>query len=314
MDQFLQEVIKGLSSSPKQLDSKYFYDATGDQIFQQIMHSEEYYLTRCEMEIFQEQSIKIASALTAISPTFDIVELGAGDATKSVHLLKQLSNMGISYSYMPIDISNNVIQQLEKQLPLQVPGINIQGLNGEYFSMLEKVKTLSNNIKVILFLGSNIGNIPIEESQHFLTELRSHLNPRDLVFIGFDLQKDPQVILDAYNDKAGLTRDFNFNLLRRINSELSGNFQLQHFKHFPTYDPGTGACKSYLVSMQDQQVEIADHTFHFKQYEAVFMEVSQKYLPQQVDDLASQSGFKSLQKFYDNKHWFVDVLWQVSNQ
>ncbi len=241
---------------------------------------------------------------------FDIVELGAGDGLKSTYLLKELINQEVSFTYFPIDISSNVIQWLQTELPKRLPGLQMQGLNGEYFNMLEKAKTLSNKIKVVLFMGSNIGNIPIEKAPAFCQSLREHLLTDDLVLVGFDLIKNPQLILDAYNDKQGYTKEFNLNLLQRINEDLGADFILDQFQHYPTYDPQTGACKSFLISLQDQDVHIANNRFHFYEHEPVHMEISQKFIPEQTDTLAKQSGFIPVAHFYDSKKWFLDALWQ----
>lgn len=310
MKQFLQDVIKGLSAPKKYLESKYFYDAKGDELFRQIMACDDYYLTNCEMEIFTSQTAELAACFTNRLLEFDVVELGAGDATKSVHLLKQLVDQQVPFTYYPVDISTDVISLLHRELPRRLPDLKIQGLNGEYFTMLTKAKTLSDRIKVVLFLGSNIGNIPLQDATIFCRQLRDNLVPGDLLLIGFDLQKNPQTILNAYNDRDGFTRQFNINLLERINKDLSGNFDVNQFLHFPTYDPGTGACKSYLVSLQDQQVEVADHSFNFYKYESIFMEVSQKYTIGQIEELAVSSGFKTTNHFFDSKNWFVDAVWE----
>lgn len=310
MNQFLNDVLKGLSSPKKYLESKYFYDEVGDELFRQIMACNDYYLTRCEMEIFTLQTAQLASSLTGSQVPFDVVELGAGDATKSIHLLRHLVNTHVDFTYYPVDISAGVISLLHDQLPRQLPELQMQGLNGEYIEMLEKSKRLSDKKKVVLFLGSNIGNVSLEQSTAFCRQLRQHLSPGDKLMIGFDLQKDPQVVLNAYSDREGFTRRFNLNLLHRINKELSGNFDVNAFKHYATYDPGTGACKSYLVSQADQQVEVADRSFYFNQYEPVFMEVSQKYTVSQTRELAANSGFKPVTQFFDSKRWFVDTVWE----
>ncbi len=310
MNQFLNDVVKGLSAPKKYLESKYFYDAKGDELFRQIMNCPEYYLTDCEMEIFTDQTASLAGALVNQHSEFDIVELGAGDATKSIHLLKELANDNVAFSYYPVDISTDVISLLHRELPKHLPKMEFKGLNGEYFSMLQKANSLSDRTKVVLFLGSNIGNIPFENSIAFCKNLRESLAPGDLLLIGFDLQKDPETILDAYNDRGGYTRQFNLNLLHRINRELSGNFDISQFKHYPTYDPGTGACKSYLISLKDQQVEVADFSFKFCMYEPVFMEISQKYTLPQTNEIALASGFKPVQHFFDSRNWFVDALWE----
>ncbi|GEO09375.1 L-histidine N(alpha)-methyltransferase [Segetibacter aerophilus] len=310
MSQFLEDVLKGLSAKEKYLQSKYFYDANGDKLFQSIMGSKEYYPTKCEMEIFTQKTSELVTVLTGQNKEFDIVELGAGDATKSVHLLKGLLDNKVTFTYFPVDISANVIDLLQNELPKKLPTLKLQGLNGEYFKMLEKAKTLSDKIKVVLFLGSNIGNVPLEKAGDFVTLLRQHLKPGDLVLIGFDLKKDPKTILDAYNDSCGFTRDFNLNLLRRINNELQGNFNLDNFYHYPTYDPATGATKSYIVSKVEQQVSVAENLFDFSEGESIFMEISQKYTVQQTDELAKQTGFEPIHHFYDTKKWFLDAIWR----
>lgn len=310
MSQFLEDVLKGLSAKEKFLQSKYFYDANGDRLFQQIMGCREYYPTKCEMEIFAKKTNELVAVLTEQTREFDIVELGAGDATKSFYLLKGLLDEKIAFTYLPVDISQNVINLLHRQLPEKLPGLQLNGLNGEYFAMLQKAKALSKRTKVVLFLGGNIGNVPLDKAADFAISLRSHLKKGDLVLIGFDLKKDPKTILDAYNDSAGFTRDFNVNLLSRINSELNANFNLNEFYHYPTYDPSTGACKSYLVSRTEQRVEVADHSFFFAAGEPVFMEISQKYTVEQTDELANRTGFEPVHHFLDSKKWFLDTAWK----
>ena len=306
---FHGDVIKGLKSSPKYLDSKYFYDGIGDKLFQQIMHCPEYYPTRCELEILSGQTDALIKLFTQSDEGFDLVELGAGDALKSSYLLENLVQSKIDFTYYPIDISENVINHLHQDLPQRIPVLPIHGLNGEYFEMLQKANNLSKRKKVVLFLGSNIGNMFPEDAETFCRRLKENLSLGDLLLIGFDLKKDPLTILDAYNDKQGFTRDFNLNLLNRINRELGGNFKIEHFKHFPTYDPGTGSCKSYLVSSRDQKVRINDIEIDFKENECIHMEISHKYTIDGIDKLARATGFTPLSYFYDSKKWFVDAVW-----
>ena len=310
MNKFLEDVLKGLSAPDKFLESKYFYNAKGDALFQQIMKCPEYYPTRCEMDIFTNQTNQLASALTMQHSEFDIFELGAGDATKSFYLLKCLTEKKVNFTYFPVDISKNVIDSLHQSLPQKINGLKVYGLNGEYLEMLAKAKTLSDKTKVVLFLGGNAGNVPLSKAAEFFALMRQHLLPGDLVLTGFDLKKDPLTILNAYNDKAGFTRDFNLNLLSRINSELNSNFIIDNFYHFPAYDPLTGACKSYLVSCKEQEVNITGNHFSFRQGETIFMEIAQKYTIKQTEDLAKQSGFIPVCNFLDSNKWFLDTLWK----
>jgi L-histidine N-alpha-methyltransferase len=310
MNQFLHEVLKGLESTPKYLQSKYFYDKKGDEIFMQIMNSDEYYLTNCEMEIFSTQTSEIADIIIDQHHNFDVVELGPGDAVKSMYLLKELVNKKAISTYFPVDISNNIINLLHKKLPEQLPDLNIHGLNGEYLAMLSSAKQISKKIKLVLFLGSNIGNILKEEVREFCQVLRSQLSKGDMVLIGMDLVKNPRQILAAYDDRNGYTRDFNLNLLQRINDELGGNFNIEAFEHYATYDPATGTCKSYLISIKDQDVTIDNVISNFKKNEPVFMEVSQKYSVGESDEIARQSGFAPIAHFFDKNEWFTDVIWK----
>ncbi|MCO5936640.1 L-histidine N(alpha)-methyltransferase [Mucilaginibacter sp. RB4R14] len=308
-DRFLQDVVAGLTSTPKHLESKYFYDAQGDKIFQELMNCEEYYPTNCEMEIFTSQTAEICKAIIADGDAFDLIELGAGDATKSTQLLKYLIDNEADFTYLPIDISDNVISYLNITLPVTLPGIKIEGLNGEYFDMLKKAAAISNKRKVVMFLGSNIGNMQVADAEGFCKELRNNLSTGDMVLIGVDLKKNPATVLAAYNDSEGITKRFNINLLERINRELGGDFNTRQFDHYAMYDPETGSCKSYLISLADQEVKIGQEIISFQKDEYIYMEISQKYAVEQVNEMAGKSGFKPLDRFFDNKKWFVDAVW-----
>jgi L-histidine N-alpha-methyltransferase len=307
---FYKDVLDGLRAENKYLSSKYFYDETGDKLFQQIMASPEYYPTRCEMEIMQHQSGKMAKLFMEESPAFDLVELGPGDATKSWFLLRELQKERAAFTYYPIDISSQVIGWLEDKLPATLPGIRMQGLNGDYLEKMHQLNAFSPNRKIVLFMGANIGNMNIQQATHFCRQLRDNLQPGDLLLIGFDLKKHPRTVLDAYNDRQGITRAFNLNLLRRINRELGGDFDIEQFDHYPVYDPVSGACKSYLISLKAQEVHIGDKTVSFRENEAIHMEISQKYTLEETELLAMQSEFEPVHTFFDSKKWFADVLWQ----
>lgn len=308
-EQFYKDVIAGLTATPKHLESKYFYDAHGDKIFQELMGCDEYYPTNCEMEIFTSQTAEICKAIIADGDAFDLIELGAGDATKSTQLLKYLIDNKADFTYLPIDISENVISYLNITLPVTLPGIKIEGLNGEYFDMLKKAAAISDKRKVVMFLGSNVGNMPVNDAEVFCKELRNNLSEGDMLLIGVDLKKNPATVLAAYNDSEGITKRFNINLLDRINRELGGDFNTRQFDHYAMYDPETGSCKSYLVSLADQKVKIGDATIAFQKDEYIYMEISQKYAVEQVNEMAAKSGFKPLNQFFDAKKWFVDAIW-----
>ena len=168
---------------------------------------------------------------------------------------------------------------------------------------------------MILFLGSNIGNFLKPVAEDFLTKLANILVKGDKLLLGVDLMKDPQVIANAYNDSKGITREFNLNLLTRINRELKGNFDLQNFEHYPYYNPVSGTARSFLMSKTRQTVTIdrLNASFHFDAWEPIHTEYSHKYNLPELTQLAEDSGFRVLKNYLDSKHYFVDGLWQVAD-
>lgn len=308
---FLADVLEGLSSSPKKLHSKYFYDEAGDRLFQQIMNMPDYYLTNCELDIFKNKTELLAKSILIDNEPFDLIELGAGDAMKSSYLLEHLTKKNIDFTYMPIDISGHILEELNEKFSRDLPELDVITLEGDYFDMLDKAMTISQRRKVVLFLGGNIGNMDMGESYHFCRELRRKLNRGDILLIGFDLKKNPQTILDAYNDEAGITSSFNLNLLIRMNRELEADFDVLNFQHYQTYDPISGACKSYLVSLTEQNVHIGNQIFRFEENELIDMEISQKFSQDDISKLARDSKFHIIDEIADSKNWFVDSIWQV---
>ncbi|QBA21491.1 L-histidine N(alpha)-methyltransferase [Chryseobacterium indologenes] len=310
-DNFGSDILKGLSAHPKKLSSKYFYDKTGDHLFQQIMAMPEYYLTNCELDIFQNKTEELVKAISNINESFDLIELGAGDAMKSSYLLRNLVEKGTNFTYMPIDISGNILSVLQENLKKSLPELKVLPLEGEYFDMLDKATGISKRKKVVFFLGGNIGNMESEEAAHFCSEVKRKLNSGDLFLVGFDLKKNPHTILAAYNDPVGITASFNLNLLTRINRELQADFKVENFQHYQNYDPVSGDCRSFLVSLCDQEVHIGNCLFTFKKDELIDMEISRKFSEQDIRKLAGDSGFHILAEIKDSKNWFVDSIWMV---
>lgn len=312
MSQFARDVREGLSSKPKRLSSKYFYDTRGDEIFQQIMQMDEYYLSRAELGIFKQHK---QSILELIDPgtAFRLVELGAGDGTKTKILLDHFVNQQADFIYCPIDISANVLKQLQRSMLADIPQLKIEPMAGDYFKMLGELKFKNHFKTIVFFLGSNIGNYQKEMAIEFLTGIHDNLQKGDLLMIGFDLKKDPKIILNAYNDPNGITKAFNLNLLERINRELGGDFDTSQFDHNPIYDPATGQCRSYLISKRSMKVRIEalDMVVDFKPWEPIFMEVSKKYDLEEIDELAELTGFRVLENFFDTDRLFTDSVWEV---
>ncbi len=306
-------VLEGLSTRPKGLPSRLFYDDKGSKLFTKIMKLDEYYPTRCETEILTKYSPMIAQHLQ--NQEFNIIELGCGDGTKTTILLDSLIKEETKIKFVPLDISKAAISFLHSNLLKKYKTIpfEVNGLVAEYFQGLSWLSENASSKNLILFLGSNIGNLNKPMALRFLRHLWYSLNDGDLVLIGFDLKKDLDTLYNAYNDKEGVTKEFNFNVLDRINSLLGGNFDRNKFQHQGLYNVQTGAMESYLISQEAHWVKLAelDKEFHFNPWEAIHMEYSYKYLETDITDLAKSTGFNILDNYTDKDNFFIDSLWEV---
>jgi dimethylhistidine N-methyltransferase len=312
LTQFAEDVLRGLSSTPKQLSSKYFYDDEGSRLFQEIMRLPEYYPTRAELKIFTEQTDAIHDVFVDNAPAIDLIELGAGDGTKTAVLIEHFLKNDTDFTYSPIDISQEANDALSARFREKFPELRIDPHPGDYFQVLTSLKNGSQRRKVLMFLGSNIGNFQRDQAVDFFRQLRAVMNPNDRLFIGFDMQKDPRVIVAAYDDPQGVTAAFNLNLLRRINRELGADFDLEKFSHYAQYRPIECAARSFLISREKQTVNIAalGRSFDLEQWEAIFMEISQKYTRAMIEDLAAESGFEIEADFFDDVNFYTDSLWK----
>lgn len=307
---FEREVKKGLMGFPKYLSSKYFYDEKGDALFQQIMELPDYYLTRCEFEILSKHTASIAKVFNA--EEFDLIELGAGDGKKTKILLKYLVEKDFDFTYLPIDISQNILDFLESDLNQQFPKLRVKPQQGTYFETLKRLAEFDSRKKVIMMLGSNIGNLLHDDAVKFLQNIRKAMNDKDMLFMGFDQKKNPQTILNAYNDSTGVTEAFNKNILTRINRELEGNFDPDQFLHWETYNPETGTAKSFLVSEVAQEIYIKklDLKVKFAAWETIHTEISQKYDDSVVEWLAGKAGLKIQEWFTDEKGFYKNYIFK----
>ncbi|HEX4922928.1 MAG TPA: L-histidine N(alpha)-methyltransferase [Bdellovibrionales bacterium] len=309
-DQY-RDLVQGLLSAPKRIPSKYFYDAAGSEIFSAIMKCPEYYLTACEDEILRENAHALVRAC-ARDRRLNIVELGAGDGTKTRHLLREAQNAGLMVSYAPIDISNGALKQLETNLAAELEGVVYNPIALDLERELSLLPLSSDAQNLILYLGSSIGNLLPTEQAAFLTELRRTMDFGDHLLVGFDLKKPCEILMPAYNDGAGWTREFNLNILRRLNRELNADFNVEAFKHQPLYNPKNGAMESWLISMAKQHVHLwhLGVTIEFKAFEAIQTETSWKFSHDEIETLAACAGFHRVDKFTDRRGWFNDELWR----
>ncbi len=308
---FASDVLVGLSQTPKRLSSRYFYDERGSRFFQKIMDLPEYYLTTCELDILQSQTEEFSSLMW--EERFNLVEFGAGDGRKTSILLRHFLDKDLAFQYIPIDISEASMQSLSDHLNINFPELTSKGIVAEYFDGLKWLNFLDSQRNMVLFLGSNLGNFDKAHARAFLHNLWNALNDGDFAVIGFDLKKDIDLMLRAYNDSRGVTAEFNLNLLHRINRDLGGNFDLSKFQFHSSYDVFTGAMESYLVSKERQTVFIKEisQSFSFEPWEPVHTEYSYKYLESDIRDLAAETGFIIEKQLYDSKKYFVDSIWRV---
>lgn len=309
---FALDVLTGLSQMPKSLPSKYFYDEEGSKLFQQITELPEYYLTQCETEILHSKKEKIARLING--RRFNLVELGAGDGRKTKILLEHFMGTGLDFCYVPIDICEAAVEELIGGIDKHSPQLPIEGLVADYCDGLHWLSNKNEHRNVVLFLGSSIGNFSYFEAREFLYSLWNSLDDGDYLLIGFDLKKDIQLLERAYNDSQDVTARFNLNLLHRINRELGGNFDADQFQHYSTYNALSGAMESYLISRQEQVVDIEalNQSFSFEAWEPVHTEYSHKYLESDIASLAEETGFTIVAQLMDSKGFFVDSVWQVS--
>ena len=328
VDEFANDVATCLASENKRLNPKYLYDHMGSQLFEQICLQPEYYLTRTEASLLKRYAPVITNL---VGSNIRIIELGSGSSSKTALLLRYLSSQKHRIFYFPIDISVSILMESTRRLKSQFPNANIIAIRSDYSTGVDRaaakcmatdgVRGKKNNInksnnnsnqysKLILFLGSSIGNFEPMAAISFLRSIRAKLHTNDFLLVGFDLQKDESVLTAAYNDKAGITAKFNLNLLARINRELGGNFKLEKFKHYAFYNREQHRIEMHLVSNTTQQVyiEALDKNFSFGKGDSIHTENSYKYSLDQIAALAKDSGFGIKKEFTDEKRWFNMAL------
>jgi L-histidine Nalpha-methyltransferase len=309
LDQFALDVKSGLSLPIKALKSKYFYDKIGSALFEQICLQPEYYITRIETNILRERSADIVSIC---SEDISVVELGSGTAAKTRILFEHVLQRQDSLHYFPIDVSHSILLESIKRLSLDYPNLHITGISSDYANGIDKATdfiTAEHHVpprKLILFLGSSIGNFEPTEAVSFFQMLRSKMERNDLLLVGFDLQKNPAILNSAYNDKAGITAKFNLNLLSRINRELGGDFDIKNFGHEAFYNQDEQRVEMHLISKKDHEayISLIEESFKFKEDESIHTENSYKYSINQITKIAADNRFEVGMNFVDTRKWF----------
>jgi L-histidine Nalpha-methyltransferase len=304
----LREVLAGLGRRPRSLPPRLFYDERGSRLFQWITNLPGYYLTRCERDILERHADDVALRLGG-RPCV-AVDLGAGDGHKTQLLLERLRARCPAVTYAPLDVSAAALDEAAARVRAELPGVAVRPLRAEYADGLRRLSA-APGVKLVLFLGSSIGNLESREAASFLRALRLSLRPGDHALVGFDLLKPVPLLRAAYDDPQGVTRAFNLNLLLRLNREWGADFDLGAFRHVATFDRRRPAMESWLESARRQTVHLAGRAFALEAGERIHTEISCKYTRRRVSRFAREAGFVEVARFEDARGWFLDALWSV---
>lgn len=298
-DDLLDDILAGLSATPKCLPSKYFYDRRGSELFEDITRQPEYYLTRVELALLADSAAGIAAA---VGPRAHVVEYGSGSGRKTRLLLDALDD---PVAYTPVEISRSALVGSVERLDREFGPVQMLPVLGDFTRAVALPGTERTAGRVLVFFpGSTLGNLTDSDAVRLLKAMRDTMGPRGAALIGIDLQKSPALIEAAYNDAAGVTAAFTLNLLVRLNRELGANFDLGAFRHRAVYVPGRGRIETFIDSLRDQVVKVHDRSFAFAADEAMQVEYSHKYTDEGFAALAERAGLAVVQGWNDPKDWF----------
>lgn len=305
-------VRQGLSSRPKWLPAWLFYDDAGSRLFERITELPEYYLTRTERSILSANAAAMV-ARAADGARLRITELGAGSASKTRLLLAAAIAHQGGLTYEPIDVSASALDAAARRIEAEISGVSVSPRIMDYTNGLGFEPAGEGERRLVLYIGSSIGNFEPDEAAGLLRRLRAKLRPGDAILLGVDLAKDREILLDAYDDAAGVTAAFNRNLLVRLNRELGADFNPLAFSHRALWNPAQSRIEIYLESRRAQRVHLAalDLTVHFAAGESIHTENSYKYAPGQAEAMLARAGFRAEQSWTDEQSWFAVCLGRV---
>jgi len=303
--QLLQsDVLDGLRATPKTLPCKYFYDAAGSKLFEQICGLESYYPTRTELGLMQSHGSEMASA---IGPEAILIEFGSGSGLKTRLLLETLRAPVL---YAPIEISRETLEAATRRFRSLFPNLEIRPTNADYTQTVS-LDLPGSGKRTVYFPGSTIGNFSPPDAEAFLCRISGLVGPRGGLLIGVDLKKDPAILHRAYNDGEGVTARFNLNILHRVNAELDGDVDVQSFRHYAFYNPRRGRVEMHLVCLRDHQATIAGELVAFHEGETIHTENSYKYTLEEFGALASRVGFARRTAWVDDDRLFSVQYFEV---
>jgi dimethylhistidine N-methyltransferase len=306
---FAEDVELGLSSSPKTLPCKLFYDQAGSALFEQITRLPEYYPTRTELEILRDRSGEIANE---VRPGVTVVELGAGTATKTTTLLQAFSRRQLRVPYFPVDISPAPLAEARMRVESQCPRVSVRPVVADFSQGFDFLQDIPGR-KLVLYLGSSIGNFDPGPAVAMLSQIRSQLAVGDALLLGTDLVKDPSILVPAYDDAQGVTEQFDKNILARLNRELGANFDLDFFRHIAIWNAEQSRMEISLVSLRPQVVDLGllNRQVRLANGERIHTESSYKYTMPMVREMLERSGFSLDATWFDHQTWFALHLARV---
>jgi len=295
---FARDVIAGLSARPKRLSPKYFYDEVGAKLFEQITALPEYYPTRCELDLLRDRAPDLARFFP---PASALIEFGSGSSKKVRILLAAAPTIA---AYVPVDISSEMLVQEAEDLRRDYPQLAVLPVEADFTRPFSLPAAAAGVAHVGFFPGSTIGNFEPHEACSFLRHAGRMLGRGATLIIGIDLVKDSRILNAAYNDRAGVTAEFNLNLLERINRELDGDLDLDRFEHVAFYNEAEGRIEIYIRSLANQEAWIAGTHIHFAKGELIHTEYSYKYSVPEFQALAAHAGFRPVDTWTDPAELF----------
>lgn len=301
------DVLLGLSDSPKWLSAKLFYDDEGSRLFEEITRLPEYYLTRTEAAILRQYAgAMLEQAGQGSDEPIKLVELGAGSASKTTIILEAASRAQTHVEYFPIDVSSAALDEAGTRLRSLLPDVRVKPLHLDYDSGMFEVRKIAGR-KLVLFIGSSIGNFQPFEASSILASLRRNLNPGDAVLLGTDMRKPARILIPAYDDDQGVTAAFDMNILVRINRELGADFDLDQFVHRAHWNRKLSRIEMHLESLRSQRITIPDldRSFHFAKGETIHTENSYKFTPRMLDSIITNAGLIREHTWTDKQRWFT---------
>jgi dimethylhistidine N-methyltransferase len=303
-----QEIIQGLQKEQKTLPCRYFYDDRGSELFEHICDLPEYYPTRTEQAILEAYALEIAQ----FTGSCELVELGSGSSRKTRLLLEAYNQLNHQLHYCPIDVSAGILHSTALNLLRQYPTLKLCGLAGTYEQALAQLPAAELDNRMLIFLGSTLGNLTEEECDHFLGLIQQALQPGEFFLLGVDLQKPIEIIEAAYNDAQGVTAEFNLNLLRHLNQRYQGNFDLSQFAHWAFYHPVKHQIEMHLKSLQVQTADLKALNFQvtLQAGETIHTEISRKFHLSTLVPVLSNHALEPLQIWTDPQKWFGLLLCQ----